>query len=144
MDNKEGEPERAKTIVKRMYDNDAFSKWMGIEITSIEPGNCSLTMVVRKEMLNGFSIAHGGITYSLADSALAFASNSHGVKSVSIETSISHLARVSANDVLTARATEIRKGKKNAWYEVHIRNQDDLLVAHFKGVVYRTGEEWKC
>ena len=79
-----------KEIVKQMIENDAFSKWLGLEILELSKGFCKLKMVVRKEMTNGFSIAHGGISYSLADSALAFAANSEGTHSLSIETSISH------------------------------------------------------
>ena len=74
----------ANKIVAKMYNNDFFSKWLGIETLDISKGNCKLKMTIRKEMLNGFNIAHGGITYSLADSALAFAANTHGNKSLSI------------------------------------------------------------
>ncbi len=93
-------------------------------------------------MLNGFNIAHGGIAYSLCDSALAFASNTYGIRCVSIETSISHLRPVSENDELTATATEIYRGTKTAIYEVKVLNQQQQLVAIFKGTVYRTGKKW--
>ena len=72
---------QSEKIVDKMYQNDAFSQWLGIEVVEVKDGYCKLNMTVRKEMLNGFQIAHGGIAYSLADSALAFASNSHGRKS---------------------------------------------------------------
>ncbi len=94
-------------------------------------------------MLNGFDIAHGGITYSLADSALAFASNSHGIQSVSIETSISHTKPVKEGDVLTAIAIEKNLTSKIGVYEVVVTNQADVTVALFKGTVYRTGKEWE-
>src|SRR5438105_11609826 len=98
---------RPEEIIRnKMYANDAFSKWLGIEIVKVGAGSCELKMKVRKEMLNGFSIAHGGITYSLADSALAFASNSHGKKAVSVETSISHTQTVNEGDELYAVASE--------------------------------------
>ena len=71
----------ANIIVDKMLSGDAFSKWLGIEILDISNGYCKLKMKVRKEMTNGFNIAHGGITYSLADSALAFAANSDGIQS---------------------------------------------------------------
>jgi acyl-CoA thioesterase len=93
----------AERIVDTMYNRDWFSQWLGIERVLVEAGKCVLKMKVRKEMLNGFGIAHGGICYSLADSALAFASNSHGRKAVSVETSISLIEQVKINDVLTAR-----------------------------------------
>ena len=67
----------AQKVVDTMFANDYFSQWLGIERVKVEPGHCILKMQIRKEMLNGFSIAHGGIAYSFADSALAFASNYH-------------------------------------------------------------------
>jgi acyl-CoA thioesterase len=129
-------------VVDRMYGGDAFSQWMGMERVSESPGESILRMTVRPEMTNGFGIAHGGITYSLADSALAFASNGHGVHSVSIETSISHLTRVMPGDVLTAHAKEMSKSNKIGVYHIEVRNQENTLVALFKGMVYRTGKEW--
>ena len=93
-------------------------------------------------MLNGFGIAHGGITYSLADSALAFASNSHGRMSVSVETSISHTEQLREGDEITATAEEMSLSNKIGIYNVTIRNQNSETVALFKGTVYRTGKEW--
>lgn len=129
-------------VVSRMYDNDWFSQWLGIERVVVETGKCVLRMTVRKEMLNGFGIAHGGITYSLADSALAFASNSHGRMAVSVETSISHTAQLKEGDVITATAEEMSLSNKIGVYHVTVRNQVDETVALFKGTVYRTGKEW--
>jgi acyl-CoA thioesterase len=125
-----------------MYDNDPFSIWLGIELVEIKAGYCCLKMKVKEPMLNGFGIAHGGIAYSLCDSALAFASNSYGIKCVSIETSISHLKPVKQNDELTAAACEIYKGNKTAIYDVVVVNQLNEKVAVFKGTVYRTGKLW--
>lgn len=125
-----------------MYDSDWFSQWLGIERVKIEAGTCVLRMTVRKEMLNGFGIAHGGITYSLADSALAFASNSHGRMAVSVETSISHTAQLYEGDVITATAEEMSLSNKIAVYQVKVKNQKDETVALFKGTVYRTGKDW--
>ncbi len=99
-------------------------------------------MPVRNEMLNGFQIAHGGIAYSLADSALAFASNSHGRKSLSVETSISHTVSVKEGNVLTAATEELSLSDKIGVYLITITNQDNQKVAYFKGTVYRTSKEW--
>ena len=100
-------------------------------------------MTIRKEMLNGFGIAHGGITYSLADSALAFASNSHGQKSVSIETSISHTESLKENDVIIAEVFEEKCSNKIGIYTIKITRSSDLkVVALFKGTVYRTSQNW--
>ena len=130
-------------VVDKMYNNDPFSKWLGIERIEDNAGQSVLQLTVRRDMLNGFEIAHGGIAYSLADSALAFASNSHGVKSVSIETSISHTKPVKEGDVLTATAIEKNLTSKIGVYEVVVTNQTDETVALFKGTVYRTGKEWE-
>ena len=69
-----------KRVVNTMMNKDYFSQWLGIDVVLAAPGQSILKMKIRKEMLNGFGIAHGGISFSLADSALAFASNSHGQK----------------------------------------------------------------
>ena len=131
-----------KKIVDIMMSSDAFSNWLGIEVLEISLGYCKLRCTVEDEMLNGFKIAHGGITYSLADSALAFASNSRGNQCFSIETSISHLAKVSSRDQLTVICTELHRGKTIGIYEVFIENQDVKTVAHFKGTVLVTANLW--
>ena len=131
-----------ENIVDAMYKNDAFSQWLGIEVVEVKDCYCELKMTVRKEMLNGFQIAHGGIAYSLADSALAFASNSHGRKSLSVETSISHTVSVKEGDVLTAITEELSLSDKIGVYLITITNQDNQEVAYFKGTVYRTSREW--
>lgn len=132
----------ARDIVALMLDNDAFSHWLGIEIVHIEPGSCTLKAVVTNDMLNGFSIAHGGITYSLADSALAFASNSRGPKCVSIETSISHIRPTKTGDELRATARELHRSKKIGIYDVTVINQEDKPVALFKGTVHISENNW--
>ncbi|MBI1265847.1 MAG: hotdog fold thioesterase [Cryomorphaceae bacterium] len=132
----------ATQIIDAMYNNDPFSKWLGIERIEEEPGKCTLRMTVRKEMLNGFDIAHGGITYALADSALAFSANAHGRKCVSVETSISHVQQVREGDTLTTFVEEISLTNKIGIYHITIRNQFDVDVAHFKGSVYRSDKEW--
>lgn len=132
---------RMNPIVEKMYNADEFSQWLGIERIEEKPGYAILQMVVRPEMVNGFGIAHGGITYSLADSAFAFASNSRGKKAVSIETSINHLKTVYPGDLLRAEAEETSLGKKIAVYHVKVLRGEEL-VAHFKGVVYRKEEDW--
>lgn len=129
-------------VVNKMMRGDAFSQWLGIEVVRVEAGNCLLQMTVRPEMTNGFGIAHGGITYALADSALAFAANSHGIQSVSIETGISHLKKVEVKDILTASVREISLSRKVGVYNITITNQNNITVADFKGTVYRTGVEW--
>jgi acyl-CoA thioesterase len=133
----------AHKVVKKMYDSDWFSRWMGIEILNIEAGKCKLKMKVRKEMLNGFGIAHGGITYSLADSALAFASNGHGRRAVSVETSISHTKSLHEGDIITAEAEEVSCSEKIGVYYIKILMHDGSVAALFKGTVYRTSKNWE-
>ena len=135
-------PSPNEIVSTGMYDKDAFSKWLGIELLEISFGECIAQLTVRDEMLNGFKIAHGGITYALADSAFAFATNSIGQQAVSIETSISHTGKVFSGDVLTATTSRIHKTRKFASYSVSITNQNDELVASFKGTVYYTGKDW--
>ena len=133
---------KAEEIVHRMFDNDAFSKWLGIEVIEIGEGISTLRMTVRKEMLNGFDVLHGGITYSLADSALAFASNAYGRKSMSIETSISHTFPCKEGDVLTTKTVERSLTNKIGVYDISVTNQDHKVVALFKGTVYRSDKNW--
>jgi acyl-CoA thioesterase len=134
--------EIANKVVDTMFESDWFSQWLGIERIEIKPGIAQLKLKVRREMLNGFQILHGGIYYSLADSALAFASNSYGIKSVSIETSISHLKPCKEGDEISAITKEISVTNKIAIYHIDIFNQDHELVSVFKGTVYRTGKKW--
>jgi acyl-CoA thioesterase len=134
--------ELAKKVVDTMFNNDPFSKWLGIERLSDAPGSSVLQLRVRAEMLNGFGIAHGGITYSLADSALAFAANGYGEMAVSVETSISHTAQVREGDLLTTQVEQISLTKRFGVYNISILNQEQQLVASFKGTVYRTGRLW--
>ncbi|MCO6479696.1 MAG: hydroxyphenylacetyl-CoA thioesterase PaaI [Phaeodactylibacter sp.] len=135
--------ESAQQIVSKMYDNDPFSRWLGIERLRVEPGHCVLRMAIRREMLNGFGIAHGGITFSLADSALAFASNSRGRHAVSIDTSISHITPLREGDVITATAIEEQLGHRIGHYRVEVRNDAGEMAALFRGIVYRRSREWE-
>ena len=134
--------EKAQQIVNHMMKNDAFSQWLGIQVVSNKAGSAVLEMTVRNEMTNGFNIAHGGITYSLADSALAFASNGGGKQSLSIETSIHHIEKVLAGDVIRASASLICETHKTAIYQIDITKTSGERVAWFKGTVYRTSKEW--
>lgn len=131
------------SIVNKMMETDAFSQWLGIQILESEKGTCKLQMTVRPEMCNGFGIIHGGITFSLADSALAFASNTHGRLSVALECSISYPNSVKVGDVLTANASEVSLTNKIGIYNISVTNQKDEIVGVFKGSVYRTSKEWE-
>jgi acyl-CoA thioesterase len=125
-------------VVDRMMKDDLFSQWLGIEVLDIKEGYSKIKMTVRKEMINGLGIVHGGIPFSLADSAFAFACNNRNVLSVALDTSINFIKPVHADDVLTAEAKELHNGKSTGLYQVEITNQKNHLVAQFKGLCYRT------
>ena len=129
-------------IVNKMFQNDAFSQWLGITVENVSEGTCTLSMEIRKEMTNGFGIAHGGITYSLADSALAFAANSHGRQSVSIDTSINHIETLREGDKIVAIAMEDALKNKFGFYTIEIK-REGKTVALFKGTVFRSEKEWE-
>lgn len=129
-------------IVAIMMEKDAFSQWLEVSIDSIDLGKCTLSCTIKSDMLNGFEITHGGISYSLADSALAFAANSYGYKCVSIETSISHTRPTKMGDRLTAICQEINRGKRVGIYEVSVFNQELKMVAYFKGTVNISEDIW--
>jgi acyl-CoA thioesterase len=131
-----------REIVAEMMQLDAFSNWLGIELIHISNGCCEIKMSVTKEMLNGFEILHGGISYSLSDSALAFAANTYGNKCVSIETSISHLKPVGPKEILKAIATELHRGKSIGVYEVSVFNELNEKISIFKGTVHISKEIW--
>ncbi len=133
---------KVTSIINHMMAKDLFSQWLGIERLEEREGFCKLKMTVRPEMCNGFAIAHGGITYSFADSALAFASNSHGRQAVSIETSISHIKPLYAGDIIIATAFEKNVSIRIGIYEVRIEKENGDLVALFKGTVFRKDKEW--
>lgn len=132
------ERDLAEAVVRGMLARDEFSRWLGVELLNVAPGRCTLRMTVRDEMVNAFGVSHGGIVYSLADSALAFASNTHGRVTLSIENSIAYPVAVRAGNTLTAVAVEESTANSVAFYSVGVRNEDDVVVALFRGTVYRT------
>jgi acyl-CoA thioesterase len=131
----------ASQIIDTMISKDEFSQWLGISRVEEREGYCKLRMEIRPEMCNGFGIAHGGIAYSFADSALAFASNSHGRHAVSIETSITHLKALHSSEIITATSEEQSFGNRTAVYYIKVEN-DEGLIALFKGTVFIKDSEW--
>ena len=136
------QPTTNDLIPYRMLSQDAYSQWLGIEILECEIGRCKVALTVRKEMLNSMNKAHGGITYSLADTAFGFASNTHGKYAVSIETSINHIEAVNEGDYLTAESVIEKVNNKLGFNIIEVKRGDEL-VALFKGVVYRTSKDWE-
>lgn len=125
-------------ILKKMMTHDYFSQWLGLEFLAIEKGMCQLKFQVKKEMLNGFQSIHGGILFSAADSAFAFACNSHGWANVALECSISYARPAFEGQILVLTASEINRGKTTGIYEVKITNEENKLVALFKGISFNT------
>ena len=126
----------AERVVAGMLANDAFSRWLGIEALEVAPRRSVVRMTVRTDMVNGFGVSHGGIVYSLADSALAFACNTHGKVTVAIENAISYPQPIEVGDVITAVAEEESSTNKLGFFRVIVRNQNDVVVATFRGTVY--------
>jgi len=128
----------AADVVSTLMARDRFSQWLGIEVLESAVGRSVLRMTIRDDMVNGFGTSHGGILFSLADSAFAFATNAGGVLSVAIDCTVSFPVAVRPGDVLTATAIEQSTTKRLAFVDVTVRNQDDVIAGHFRGTVYRT------
>lgn len=133
---------KGEAIPYKMLSQDAFSQWMGIEILECEIGRCRVAMTVRKDMLNSMKKAHGGISYTLADTAFGFAANTHGKYAVSIETSINHIEALNEGDYLVAESVIEKVNNKLGFNVIEVKRGDEL-VALFKGVVYRTQKDWE-
>ena len=128
-------------VVNFMTEKDLFSQWLGIEIIEIKEGYSKTKMIVRKEMINGLGVVHGGVTFSLADSTFAFACNNRNNLSLALDTSINFLKPVHVGDVLIGEAKEIHNGQSTGLYQVIISNQEEQIVALFKGTCFRTGKK---
>lgn len=130
----------ARDVVDHMMDHDAFSQWLGIQVLQINEGYSKISMTIRKEMVNGFGIVHGGVPFAFADSAFAFACNNRNNLSVALDVTISFMKAMHIGDVLTAEAKEIHNGRSTGVYLITIHNQKDEQVALFKGTCFRTGK----
>lgn len=128
-------------VVNHMMDHDAFSQWLGIEVIEVKEGYSKIQMTIRKEMVNGFGIVHGGLHFSLADSAFAFACNNRNNLSVALDVTITFTKAVNVGDVLTAEAKEVHNGRSTGVYLITVFNQKNEQVALFKGTCFRTGKQ---
>ena len=137
------DPERrAAAVVRHMLAHDVFSQWLGVEILDVMPARVTLRMAVREDMTNGFGVCHGGVTFAFADSALAFASNTGGKVTVSIENSMTYPAAVQVGDLLLAEAEQEASSQRLAYYRVRVTRGDGAVVALFRGTVFRTDREY--
>jgi len=139
-------PHSTKTpqeITSQMMRSDRFSQWLGLKIDESAEGYCKLHYQITDDMINGFHIVHGGVLFSAADSAFAFACNSHGILTVALDVSISFTRPARSGDILTVEAKQLHRGNKTGLYEVRTTNAHGELVALFKGTSYSTSKEWK-
>jgi acyl-CoA thioesterase len=127
------ELQRARACAEHMYANDRASQALGIEIEIPEPGSAIATMRVQGDMVNGFDIAHGGLVFTLADTAFAFACNAYDDVTVAGSGTIEFLRPVLEGDDLRATAMEEHRGQRAGLYAVEVLNQNDERVALFRG-----------
>lgn len=127
-------------IVEKLLRQDSFSNWMGVEIIEADRGFCKVRCEIRDEMTNGFGVTHGGIIFSLADTALAFSASTLGRVALAIDNSISFPNKSVSGDILTAASTSVNTTHKTGLFDVRIKNQDETIIAMMKGTVYRTGD----
>ena len=131
----------AQSVVERMMKDDLFSQWLGITILEVSEGYSKIKMSLRDDMVNGLNVIHGGIAFSLADSAFAFACNNRNNLSMALDTSITFTKTTRPGDVLIAEAKELHNGKSTGLYLITIYNQNNEQVALFKGTCFRTGKK---
>lgn len=125
--------ELARRCADAMYADDNASKTLGMTIDDITPGCAILSMTVTDSMINGHEICHGGLIFSLADSAFAFACNGYNQVTVAQHCSISYIAPGRLGDRLTARAVERTRAGRSGIYDVTVTNQDGVVIAEFRG-----------
>ncbi|QIG89753.1 hotdog fold thioesterase [Chryseobacterium sp. POL2] len=126
---------------QKLLNQDAFSQWMGVELLDAKENYCLITMPIKNEMINGLKTVHGGVTFALADSALAFSSNTKDDAAVALNCYINFMKAVRLGDVLTAESILLNETRKTAVYEISVKNQDDELMASFRGTVYKIGKK---
>lgn len=130
-------PQRiAERVRDHMWATDRASQGMGMEVTAIGPGSCTITMAVREDMLNGYGTCQGGLMTTLADSCFAFACNAYNEITVAAGFDVQIVAPGKLGDVLTATAVEISKSGRLGVYDVDVRNQQGQRVLAFRGRSY--------
>ena len=128
-------------LAQYMLNQDAFSQWLGIRLIEVREKYCRIEMPIKKEMINGLRTVHGGVTFSLADSALAFSSNNTNQASVALQCAVNFTKAVKMGDTLTAESILISETRKTGIYDISVTNQHQELVASFRGTVYKIDKE---
>ena len=131
---------KAEAVYNKMMETDYCSQWLGIEPITIEEGYCKIKMTVRKEMLNGYGILHGGMAFTFADSAFAFASNSYGRLAVSINGNMIYSKSAKEGQVLYAEAKALNVTHKTADFDVNVMDEEGVVYYYFRGTVYRSSK----
>ena len=126
----------ADACARALYERDRASKALGMVVEDIGPGRARLSMIVRDDMTNGVGIGHGGLLFTLGDSAFAYACNTYDRRTVAQGCSIDFLAPVQAGDRITAEATEQSRSGRTGVYDVRLTNSQGRLVALFRGRSY--------
>jgi len=127
----------AELAGKTMFDRDPASQALGMLLDEIRPGYARMSMRVRADMLNGHATCHGGYIFMLADSAFAFACNSHNFNTVGAGCTIDYLAPGKEGDVLTAEAVEQALQGKTGVYDIKVTSQEGRTIALFRGKSHR-------
>lgn len=130
--------QRAEKIAAEMLKNDRASQHLAIKLEKIDEGTAVVSMVVRDDMLNGFDICHGGVIFTLADTAFACACNSRNRKTVALACTINFIVAGRAGDVLTAYAREVSLAGRTGVYDITVKNQAGAVMAEFRGTSYGT------
>ena len=126
--------ERAEAAAQAMWSEDGASHWMGMSIVDVDEGSAVLQLTVQPHHCNGHGMCHGGVTYSLADSAFAFACNSRNQATVAQHNSITYTSPGRKGDILTATAREVSLAGRSGVYDVQVKNQSGTLIAEFRGL----------
>lgn len=131
----------ARKVYDKMMENDHCSRSLGMELVEVREGYCKLSMKVTRNMLNGFGILHGGIAFTFADSAFAFASNSYGRAAVSTNGSMNYAKSAVEGDLLLAEAKMLNLSYRTADFDVDVTNENGEVYYRFRGTVYRSSKE---
>lgn len=123
----------ARSAVQAMFHTDRASQNLGLQVLDVAPGTVRISMTVRPDMVNGHGLCHGGIIFTLADSAFAFACNSHGESMVAAGATIEFLAPSRTGELLTALVTEVSRGARHGIYDVRVSKSSGETVALFRG-----------
>src|SRR4051794_29667639 len=132
----------ARVCAEAMWTDDAASRGLGMTIISVAPGQATLAMTVTQSMVNGHNTCHGGFIFTLADSAFAFACNSHNERAVAQHCAVTFVNPAQLGDRLVARAVERQRAGRSGIYDVTVTREEGVVIAEFRGHSRTIGGEW--